>query len=251
MMNPPFDASVEDIAQAAREGRPPRDHGPYGVRVGDDHLHYTPAVLADRVPLGAQILDAVDLRPARDYVLLQIMHDGATKEVRTEDPVDLRQPGLETFVAFKGDRLYRLTLNDRSLDWGARWITADVLLTLAQVDPAAFEVVLLHPQGQNRVLTGEDRADLGDPGVERFETIPLAIEIFVNTEPKVVHRRVLDFWQVVRLEYPQADPNQAQAAYTVTYAKGPKANPSGTLVKGQTVAVKQGMEFDVFVTDRS
>lgn len=250
-MNTPFDATVEDIAQAARDGRPPRDHGPYGLRVGDDHLHYTAAVLADPVPLGAQILEAAGLNPVREYMLLQIMRDGSTKEVRAEDSVDLRQPGLETFVAFHGDRLYRLTLNDRSMDWGTRWITAAVLLTLARVDPAAFEVVLLHPQGQNRVLSGEDRADLDDPGVERFETIPLAIEIFVNTEPKVVHQRVLDFWQVVRLEYPHADPSQAQASYTVTYAKGPKANPSGTLVKGQSVVVKQRMEFDVFVTDRS
>jgi hypothetical protein len=228
-----------------------RDHGHFHFELGNDQLAYTPYTLTDPVPTGEQILDAAHLMPSRDYLLVQVLPAGGTKELRREDPVDLRQPGRERFLAFHNDRFFRLTLNDHSIDWGSRWITCRTLATLANVDLASYEVVVLDPHGQNRVLGLDDREDLELPGVERFETVPVSIEVFVNTEPRTVHQRILDFWDVVRLEYPHADPTREGEAYTVTYAKGPKTNPSGALVKGQKVHVKQGMQFNVFVTDRS
>jgi len=250
-MNQRFEDHVEDIAQASREGRPPRDHGPYGLLIGDGELHFRPVVVADPVPTGEQILAAAELRPTREYLLFQVLTNGTIREVRPEDLVDLRAPGLEKFLAYYGDRIYRLTLDDRSVDWGSRWITGRVLKILAGTNPDDMDVVLLHPQGQNRVVCDDDRVDLSEPGVERFETVRVSIEIFVNTVSHTVHQRAMDYWGIVRLEYPQANPCNELESYTVTYAMGPKQNPSGTLVKGQSVHLKQGMEFDVFLTDRS
>lgn len=250
-MNQHFEDHVEDIAQASHEGRTPRDHGPYGLLVGDGDLQFRPVVVADPVPTGEQILATAELRPTREHLLFQVLTNGTIREVRPEELVDLRVPGLEKFLAFHGDRIYRLTLDDRSVDWGGQRITGRVLKILAGVNPSDMDVVLLHPQGQNRVVGDDDRVDLSEPGVERFETVRISIEIFVNTAPHTVHQRVMDYWAIVRLEYPQADPCRELESYTVTYAKGPKQNPSGTLIKGQSVHLKQGMEFDVFLTDRS
>lgn len=250
-MNQQFEDNVENIAQAARESRPVREHGPYGLLIGNDQLHYSKVIMADPVPTGEQILDAAGLHPTREHLLFQVSTNGTIDEVRPEILVDLRQPGLEKFLAFRGDRIYRFTLNDRSVDWGSQWVTGRVLKLLAGVNPEEVDVVLIHPQGQNRVLEDDDRADLAEAGVERFETVQLSIEIFVNTDPRTVHQRVMDYWGIVRLEYPHADPSRELESYTVTYAKGPKQNPSGTLVKGQSVHLKQDMEFDVFLTDRS
>jgi hypothetical protein len=250
-MNQHFEDHVEDIAQASHEGRTPRDHGPYGLLVGDGDLQFRPVVVADPVPTGEQILATAELRPTREHLLFQVLTNGTIREVRPEELVDLRAPGLEKFLAFHGDRIYRLTLDDRSVDWGGQRITGRVLKILAGVNPSDMDVVLLHPQGQNRVVGDDDRVDLSEPGVERFETVRISIEIFVNTAPHTVHQRVMDYWAIVRLEYPQADPCRELESYTVTYAKGPKQNPSGTLIKGQSVHLKQGMEFDVFLTDRS
>lgn len=250
-MNQHFEDNVEDIAQAASEGRPVRDHGPYGLLVGDGQLQFRQVVMADPFPTGEQILATADLQPTREHLLFQVLSNRTVREIRPEDLVDLRAPGLEKFLAFRGDRIYRFSLNDRSVDWGSQWITGRVLKVLAGVDPSDMDVVLLHPQGQNRLLGDEERADLAETGVERFETVPLSIEIFVNTDPRTVHQRVMDYWGIVRLEYPHADPSREREAYTVTYAKGPRENPAGTLVKGQSVHLKQGMEFDVFLTHLS
>jgi hypothetical protein len=227
------------------------EHGPFHLSIGDDQLAYAPLTIADPMPTGEQLLDAAGFSPAREYLLVQVLPSGGTKEVRREDPTDLRQPGCERFLAFRSDRLFRLTLNDHSLDWGSRWITGRTLATLAGINTADADLVLIDPHGQNRTLDLDDRVDLEQPGVERFETVAVSIQIFVNTEPRIVHQRLLDFWEVVRLEYPHADPTREGEAYTVTYAKGPKANPSGNLVKGQQVHLKQEMQFNVFVTDRS
>ena len=250
-MNKQFEDNVEDIAQAAREGRPPREHGPYGLLIGNDQLHYAQVVVADPVPTGEQILDAAGMHPTREHLLFQVSVNGTIEEVRPETLVDLRQHGLEKFLAFRGDRIYRFTLDDRSVDWGTQCITGHVLKVLAGVSPSEMDVVLIHPQGQNRVLDDDDQTDLAEAGIERFETIPLSIEIFVNTDPRTVHQRVMDYWDVVHLEFPHANPSHKQESYTVTYAKGSKQNPNGTLVKGQSVHLKNGMEFDVFLTDRS
>ena len=88
-------------------------------------------------------------------------------------------------------------------------------------------------------------------GFNAYLTKPIAIEVFVNTRPELVHSRSLDFWAVARLAYPDADPANANIEYTITYAKGPRENRAGNLTPGQTVQIKGGMEFYVLLTDKS
>jgi hypothetical protein len=39
--------------------------------------------------------------------------------------------------------------------------------------------------------------------------------------------------------------------FTVQYTRGPETKPTGTLIEGQSVKVRNGMEFDVTSTNRS
>jgi hypothetical protein len=39
--------------------------------------------------------------------------------------------------------------------------------------------------------------------------------------------------------------------FSVTYRKGPKKNPEGTMTEGETVRIKNGMIFDVTETNKS
>ncbi len=73
-------------------------------------------------------------------------------------------------------------------------------------------------------------------------------KIIVNGRPREVTDHKLTYQQVVRLAFPddQPDPNMV---YTVAYA-----NPhgkDGTLVDGEDVIVKEGMIFNVTKTNRS
>jgi hypothetical protein len=74
--------------------------------------------------------------------------------------------------------------------------------------------------------------------------------VFVNAQKKEVVETRLSFDEVVKLAFP-IPPDGSSIMFTIAYRKGPKQNPKGSLVEGQTVRVKNGMVFDVTPTDRS
>lgn len=76
------------------------------------------------------------------------------------------------------------------------------------------------------------------------------IKIIVNGEEKDTSETRLDFDEVVKIAFP-VPPTGENIMFTITYRKGPKANPKGTLTEGGSVKVKKGMIFDVTATDRS
>ncbi len=75
------------------------------------------------------------------------------------------------------------------------------------------------------------------------------IRIFVNTRPKIVEQAEISYTEVVGLAYPNPDFNKY--AYTVTYEDGCPGHSSGQISKGESVAITQGMKFDVGRSDKS
>lgn len=80
---------------------------------------------------------------------------------------------------------------------------------------------------------------------------PETVTIIVNGRPKPVPKKdELTFYEVVALAF--ANPQTGDGIqYTVQYTRGHGHKPAGTLVEGQSVKVKEGMEFDVTQTNRS
>lgn len=76
---------------------------------------------------------------------------------------------------------------------------------------------------------------------------PGDIPIVVNGRPKKWHESVITFEQVAELAFPNAPPNP-NTIYTVTYKKG---HDQGSLVAGQSLALKPGTIFNVTQTDKS
>jgi len=80
---------------------------------------------------------------------------------------------------------------------------------------------------------------------------PQTVTIVVNGRPKTVPKNDdLTFEEVVALAFPNP-PTGDGIQYTVQYTRGQGNKPSGTLVEGQSLKVKDGMEFDVTPTNRS
>lgn len=77
-----------------------------------------------------------------------------------------------------------------------------------------------------------------------------AVTVMVNGEPYETTDTSLSFETVVKVAYPVPPPG-TQIEFTVTYRKGPPANPKGTLTAGHSVQIKNKMVFDVTPTDRS
>ena len=77
------------------------------------------------------------------------------------------------------------------------------------------------------------------------------VTIIVNGRPKTVPKNEeLSFNQVVAFAFPNP-PTGDGVQFTVQYTRGHGHKPAGTLVEGQSVKVKDGMEFDVTPTNRS
>jgi hypothetical protein len=241
---------AEDIMESLLAGRPIRRHGPYRILIGYDALQFEPRTISDPVPTGAQILETAGVTNPVEYVAYRILQNGLLEELRPDETTDLRDSRVERFIIFHADRSFRFLLNDRSFDWGASHITGLTLKKLAGVDLATMAVWLDVPESAGRLISDQEFVNLAEPGVERFFTRTREYHLFVNTRPKEVPTPTLGFWDVVKLTFSQAVPSPT-TYYTVTYKHGPKTNPEGSLVAGETVHIKDGMRFNVTATDKS
>ena len=81
---------------------------------------------------------------------------------------------------------------------------------------------------------------------------PQKITVLINGEEKVLppHTKQLSYEEIVKLAYGML-PTKPNTIYTVAYSNGPIENPKGTLTRGRSVLVKEGMVFNVSKSDKS
>ena len=81
---------------------------------------------------------------------------------------------------------------------------------------------------------------------------PQKITVLVNGEEKVLppQTKQLSYEEIVKLAYGML-PTNPNTIYTVAYSNGPIENPKGTLTRGRSVFVKEGMVFNVSKSDKS
>ena len=79
---------------------------------------------------------------------------------------------------------------------------------------------------------------------------PKMVTIIINGTAKSVEKERFSFDEIVALAY-ETPPTGDGVQFTIQYTKGHSDKPKGTLVEGQSVKVKEGMEFDVTPTNRS
>lgn len=76
------------------------------------------------------------------------------------------------------------------------------------------------------------------------------VTIIVNARKHSVPIPKITFEEVVILAFESVSTNP-NIVYTVTYKNGPKQNPEGTMDKGSSVHIQEGMLFNATQTDRS
>lgn len=243
---------VEDISAAVREGRPIRAANAYRISISDESLNFRTATITDPVPLGRQILRDSGYDPRDGYSLFAILPSGDFEDVRLDEPFDLRERGVERFIAFRTDREFKLTLNDAQLEWGKPVVSGAVLYKLGNV-PADQAVFLEVRGGEDRLIEPQELIDLTQPGIERFITAPRPLptfEFIVNARPKVVHDPLVTFEQIVEIAFP--GPHGPQIFFSMTFRHAASKPHAGELGIGGTVEVKKkGTVFNVTRTDKS
>ncbi len=243
---------IEDVATAIREGRALRPADFYRIVVADAHLNNRNVDIADPIPTGRQILQAAGVQQLDDFSIFAILPSGDFEDLRLDETYDLRGRGAERFVIFRTDRLFKLTINNRQLEWGKPVISGAVLYSLANAGPE--EAVFLEVRGgTDRVVEPSDVVDLDAPGIERFITAskpPTTFEIKVNSRDEIVNNKHVTFEQVVQLAFP--GPHGPNIVFSMTYRHAASEPHAGELGPGGFVeGKKKGTIFNVTKTDKS
>lgn len=137
------------------------------IEVADTRLAFRPVAISDRTPTGDQILAACDLSPREEYVVLQWLTSGDLEEVRADETVTLKGTEPARFIVAKADRLFRLVLDDRSISWPLKKITAAALRELGKIDPAAY-LFLRREEEADELVADDGSVALDDIGVENI-----------------------------------------------------------------------------------
>jgi len=142
----------EDVGAALREGRPLRPARAYNILYAQDNLNFHAEKLLNPAPLGREILEAAGAKPVEDFSLFAILPEGDFEDVPLHEPFDLRKRMIERFVGFDTDRIYKLTLDGRQVDWGKPAIKGENLYQLGNV-PRNRAVFLKVLEGEPRLIT--------------------------------------------------------------------------------------------------
>jgi hypothetical protein len=153
----------------------------FSASVALDSIVFSLIELDDPVPLGRQILSKANHTPPDTFSLYAVLDSGDFEDVRLDETFDLRAKGTERFIAFTGDKVFRLFANDREVKWGPETISEATLRFLTGAK--AGEAVYLEVRGgTDRLIKSGDSVDLTQDGVERFITAkaPKTYHFFVN-----------------------------------------------------------------------
>lgn len=124
----------------------------------------------DPVVTGRQLLDEASKRPVDEHLIFQLLYNGQLEEIRLDETVELRKPGIERFVTWQSDRSFRFAIDGRRFEWGAPIVTGMKLKKLAGVDPASYGVWLEMRGAEDLPIADSECVDLRSPGIERFFT---------------------------------------------------------------------------------
>tara|TARA_E500000318_G_scaffold111388_1_gene129809 strand:+ start:4226 stop:4918 length:693 start_codon:yes stop_codon:yes gene_type:complete len=202
----------------------------------------------DPIQRAREILQTAGFEPASDHVLIQLMSPGS-KSIGLDEAIDLREPKREEFRAFKTDRVFIFTIDEIGYEWGRSEISED---DLRGISGAAEDEILFLERSESADVELEPgmRIDLSERGTERIRTRKRTYRIWVNGREHELAESQASYEQVVILAFGSI-PNDPKISFTVAYLKGPRENRKGTLAKGETVKIKNGMTFNVNKTNRS
>lgn len=132
----------------------------------------------DPVPTVSQILSIAGFLPTDEHILIRLMK-GSSNALGLNETVDLRNGESAKLLAFKGDRIFRLTVDGRGFEWGAGTISESELRKLATV--ADDEILVLERRDEpDRELNSNDHVALTDAGTEHIRTIKKLITVVID-----------------------------------------------------------------------
>jgi hypothetical protein len=149
-------------------------------------------------------------------------------------------------------KVLHLIINGQKHEWFHQYITGSEIRKLGDI-PADDEIFLkIEKPWEDELIMDATKVDLARPGLEHFfsREAPKITKIIVNGREKDWDKRQISFKEVVELAFGQYI-DKPTMVYTVAYEDGRRQNPEGSMVRGETVFVKNKMIFHATATDKS
>ncbi len=203
----------------------------------------------DKLVDGRQIRVEAGLVPASHHAMVRI-DEGIAQSVGLENEIKFESGQIPVFRSFETDDIHTFTVNERGWEWGADEISADDIRQIAGISD---DHELYLDSDQDLPIAENGSVKLEGGGVEHIrsrKSEPKTIKIIVNAREREVKKGKISFEELIALAF-EVPPVGAQICLTVSFRKGPPKRPEGSLVKGETVRVVEGMVFNVTATDKS
>lgn len=188
--------------------------------------------LSDPVGEGRQLLSAAGFDPASEHVLIRILARGS-ELIGLDERVDLRCGGPFIFRAFRGDRTFNFTIDERGYVWGTPSIAEEELRDITGLDDDKV-FILERKNKPDHELEAGDAVHLDKGGTEHLRTRKGTVPVWIDDVEKQIPRGVYTTEQL--LQVLGVDPG-----YVLDMV-----NEQGQLVPlkpNDNIRVKKGMRF--------
>lgn len=228
----------------------PGNHNETAAQIADESFNFRQVPFDDRKVTGAQIAEAVGANPVTEFVVLHQLANFELEELRPTELADLNK--ANRFFVVRGDSTNRFFIDGLSMVWPRDTLKGRFFKQLVGMDSADIELLLEREDQADKAIGDDEDVRLGREGVEYLKTRPskATVTIIVEGTPHTWTKNKIGYDEVVTLEVPDYA-QHPEITYSVKYSNGPNNRPEGTLVKGDTVRVKDGMIFSVSETGQS
>ena len=186
----------------------------------------------DPVPTASQILSVAGFIPTDEHILIRLMKR-SSNALGLNEAVDLRNGESAKFLAFKGDRIFRLTVDGGGFEWGQDTISESELRELAEVGDD--EILVLERRDEpDRELNSNDQVALRDAGTEHIRTTKKLITVVIDEVKKQIDRGSYTTERLI-------DVLGVEAGYLLNMLGDD--GQLKTLNSGECVSVREGMKF--------
>ncbi|MEB8432586.1 multiubiquitin domain-containing protein [Cocleimonas sp. KMM 6892] len=221
---------------------------PFSLTIINQQFKLQQLTTTDFKLTGEQIIEKTGKLQPEEYILLHIQQDGMLEEINLRELVDI-STNDHSFYLFKNDRTFNLELNGRRYPWGSNTINKQALQMIGNI-PENHNLWLEKRSEADIEINGDICVNLDDSGLEKIYSKQSSVKIIINGKTKTVDSSELSFSELVELAFPN-QPTNPNTAYTITYKRGCDCSPEGSLVKGESVCIKDGGVFNVTATDKS
>jgi hypothetical protein len=201
---------------------------------------------AEEFIMGAELKKMANI-PADEDLHLSVKDPWEDELITSDTRVNLARPEIEHFYT---TQKLKYTINGQHFESDRQYVKGEYLRKQGNVAEDDDIYLKLEKPWENELITGEDWVDLARVGTEHFVSKGVEFLLIVDGREKKWQKRKISFQEVVILAKGAFHDNNTMY-YTVTYDRGPKQNPEGTIVKGDIVFVKNKMIFNVTATDKS